>query len=503
MAIIKEVTVLNNTTIRIDISANAGDTIKLDDLNKVDLSYLDKAIKSKYDEDFALLLNREKEILSGEAELKLSKFTKDLEEKIINLKADNKNLGEKIGKDYELKLNEIKNDFKFQNEKLLSDSALLKQKLEREIIELKNIKEEEIKSAILKKEFESNVIVSDLKNKITNLENTRILELENERMKLSKDHESKLNDINLKHLNELNKIQIEGQKTLLEYDALQKSIDEKIEIEKNKIKIDLSKEIDAKNMVIDVLRSSKNRGTKAIGESLESYCQNLYDAYSLNGFENCSYEKDNVSIKEEGETKGTKADFIFKIFAEKEHLNLLTSICLEMKDEDKEAENKKTNKVHYEKLNIDRLKKNCEYALLVSNLETSGNFDYLVKKVNEYDKMYVIRPEYFVSFLSLLVSLADKYKKLTLQIEKEKIEYKDRQEILDDFENMKIDILDKTLVHIENNLNNILTKAGAIKKAANDIEDEANALLNKWIISLKRKIQSFNINKVVKKIDKL
>ena len=89
-----------------------------------------------------------------------------------------------------------------------------------------------------------------------------------------------------------------------------------------------------------------------------------YENYAQCGFEACSWEKDNLSIKDDGDTKGTKADYIFKVYATKEmrSAELLTSVVCEMKNESPSSTNKKKNADHYAKLDKDRMKKNCEYA---------------------------------------------------------------------------------------------------------------------------------------------
>ncbi|MDD2493239.1 MAG: DUF2130 domain-containing protein, partial [Bacilli bacterium] len=100
---------------------------------------------------------------------------------------------------------------------------------------------------------------------------------------------------------------------------------------------ELQKELNDQKEEISNLRLTKSLlSVKKIGEELENWCNNEYISYSQSGFYTSSWEKDNVSIKEEGEFRGTKADYIFKVYATEAKLEneLLTSVVCEMKSED-------------------------------------------------------------------------------------------------------------------------------------------------------------------------
>lgn len=115
---------------------------------------------------------------------------------------------------------------------------------------------------------------------------------------------------------------------------------------------------------LELAKSSLN--IKKLGEKLEDWCNNEYQLHALNGFENCSWEKDNIAVRDADDFKGTKADYLFKVYASPSMLeeNLLTSVACEMKSEDPNSIHKKKNSDHYKKLDSDRVKKNCEYAYL-------------------------------------------------------------------------------------------------------------------------------------------
>ena len=107
--------------------------------------------------------------------------------------------------------------------------------------------------------------------------------------------------------------------------------------------------------------------TKDLGENLEQYCHDAFDEIRADAYPNAYFEKDNESVKEEGETKGSKGDFIFRDYSP-DGIELV-SIMFDMKTEKDTTETKKTNESHLKKLDSDRNKKGCEYAVLVSTLE--------------------------------------------------------------------------------------------------------------------------------------
>tara|TARA_B110000967_G_scaffold133643_1_gene136460 strand:- start:171 stop:1439 length:1269 start_codon:yes stop_codon:yes gene_type:complete len=140
--------------------------------------------------------------------------------------------------------------------------------------------------------------------------------------------------------------------------------------------------------------------TKMIGESLELHCETEFNKLRATGFQNAYFEKDN-------DTKGgTKGDYIYK---EADAAgNEVLSIMFEMKNENDETATKKRNEDFFAKLDKDRKEKGCEYAVLVSLLE-SGNEFYntgIVDVSYKYPKMYVVRPQFFIPIITLLRNAA-------------------------------------------------------------------------------------------------
>lgn len=358
-------------------------------------------------------------------------------------------------------------------------------------------------------------------NKIA-IENTK-LEVKTEYSSKITELETKLNNqetvIEAKYLAKIKELetQLQGQKTVIEteYNLRIEQLKQEKESLKRQFDLDkreeLSKVINEKDEVIrekdkeisELTRSKYGTNVKRIGERLEHWCENEFEEHSMNGFLNCTFEKDNISVKEEGDTKGTKADYIFKVFADGDKNIELVSVTCEMKSEDPNSVNKKKNSDHYKKLDTDRKKKNTEYALLVSELEWNDDNDVPIRKVKEYEKMYVVRPQYFITFLNIISSLASKYQRVLLEKEKEKALFKETDDIIKSFDEMRDAIIDKQLTRLNKEIEEIKKQCDSIKSAADKISTSTSKITDTIIKDIERKIENFNIVKITKKIDKL
>jgi len=161
--------------------------------------------------------------------------------------------------------------------------------------------------------------------------------------------------------------------------------------------------------------------TKMIGESLEVHCSTLFEQNARTLMPNAYFEKDNDA------SGGSKGDFIFRDFAEDGKTEYI-SIMFEMKNEADTTATKHKNEDFFKKLDEDRKAKHCEYAVLVSLLETDSELynGGIVDVSHKYDKMYVIRPQFFLPIISLLV-----------QTSKKSLEYKQKLAIA---QNQSIDV---------------------------------------------------------------
>ena len=185
---------------------------------------------------------------------------------------------------------------------------------------------------------------------------------------------------------------------------------------------------------VDYYKDLKTKmSTKMIGETLEAHCSTQYNQMMRPLLPNAYFEKDNDA------SGGSKGDFIFRDYGADG--TEYVSIMFEMKNEADETATKHKNEDFFKKLDADRRAKNCEFAVLVSLLEPDNELynGGIVDVSYRYDKMYVIRPQFFLPIISLLV-----------QTSKKSLEYKQQLAIaksqsidVTDFENQILDFKDK------------------------------------------------------------
>ena len=267
--------------------------------------------------------------------------------------------------------------------KLKEDFVLKLNKKEKEIYELENkikqadsLKDNEVLKAINKEKEVLNkkdVEIEKLKQDFLLMENKQ-------KMSLIENTASK--DKEIAGLNY--KIQSLNNDFLTEKEKLKNRYE--IEIEGMKEQLAFYKDFKAK------------QSTKAIGESLEQYCYDEFNKIRSVAFPNAYFEKDNIVSKE----SGSKGDFIFRDFDEEG--TEIVSIMFEMKNEVDTTSTKHKNEHFFKELDKDRKEKKCEYAVLVSLLEQDSEL-YNAGIVNvsyKYPKMYVVRPNFFISIISLI-----------------------------------------------------------------------------------------------------
>jgi len=247
-----------------------------------------------------------------------------------------------------------------------------------EIIQLKANSERKLSEQLTEKD----ALLTELKAKLENSELEKKLSVTVAIQKIEKERDDLANNLKLK----------DSEKQLLE-----KSLSEKYATEL-KTKDDIIK---MKDEEIALRKDMKLKlSTKMLGETLEQHCEVEFNKLRATAFQKSYFEKDNDS------KTGSKGDFIFK---ETDDLgNEIISIMFEMKNEGDETATKKRNEDFFKELDKDRTEKKCEYAVLVSLLEAdnelynAGIFDVSHK----YEKMYVIRPQFFIPIITLLRNAA-------------------------------------------------------------------------------------------------
>ena len=189
-------------------------------------------------------------------------------------------------------------------------------------------------------------------------------------------------------------------------------------------------ELRMKQEQVDYYKDLKTRmSTKMVGETLEQHCSIEFEQYIRPMMPNAYFDKDNDAAD------GTKGDFIFR---DSEDGTEYISIMFEMKNEMDTTATKHKNDDFLKKLDEDRRKKGCEFAVLVSLLEADNDLynNGIVNKSHLYPKMYVIRPQFFVPFINLLVQASRKsleYKKQLALAQSKEVDVTNFEQKIEDF----------------------------------------------------------------------
>jgi hypothetical protein len=264
-----------------------------------------------------------------------------------------------------------------------------------------------------------------------------------------------------------------------EKELLEKSLNEKYLIEL-KTKDDIIK---FKEEEIALRKDMKLKlSTKMIGETLEQHCEAEFNKLRATAFQNAYFEKDNDS------RAGGKGDFIYKEMDQQG--NEIISIMFEMKNENDETSTKKRNEDFFAKLDKDRKEKNCEYAVLVSLLESENEFynTGIVDVSHKFEKMYVVRPQFFIPIITLLRNAAMnslKYKAELQLMRSQNIDITNFEEKIDAFRKgfaynydlasrkfkTAIDEIDKTINHLNKTKEALLSSENNLRLANNKADD--------------------------------
>jgi hypothetical protein len=329
-----------------------------------------------------------------------------------------------------------------------------------EIIQLKANSERKLSEQLTEKD----TLLRELKAKIENSELEKKLSVTEAIQKIEKERDDLANNVKLK----------DTEKQLLE-----KSLIEKYATEL-KTKDDIIK---MKDEEIALRKDMKLKlSTKMLGETLEQHCEIEFNKLRATAFQKAYFEKDNDS------KSGSKGDYIFK---ETDDLgNEIISIMFEMKNEGDETATKKRNEDFFKELDKDRTEKKCEYAVLVTLLEAdnelynAGIYDVSHK----YEKMYVIRPQFFIPIITLLRNAAMNSMKAKAElaiVKSQNIDITNFEENIKAFKlgfaknydlasrqfKTAIDEIDKTMDHLQKTKESLLSSVNNLRLANNRAED--------------------------------
>ena len=370
---------------------------------------------------------------------------------------------------------EFSKEIKNKEDQFESDKAqavqIAKMEAEKEFSEILNKKEAEITK--LKSEIteERAIAVSNI-DKLALNKDMEITELKNKLESFDKDKKLELNNLISKKDAEISKLKSEKELNEKEFQLQEQCLKEKYEniIKYQDEKIEQLKDIRAKESV------------KILGESLEQHCLISFNQARSLGFNNAYFEKDNKVVE------GSKGDFIFRDYDDEG--NEYISIMFDMKNEADTSKNKKKNEDFLEKLDKDRKQKKCEYAVLVSMLEQDNELYNagIVDVSHKYEKMYVVRPQYFIPIITILRNASRniiEYKKELELIRKQDKDVTDFEDKLNNFKDVfskdiiasgkklqtAIDEIDKTIEHLKKVKENLLSSEKKLLSANNKLED--------------------------------
>lgn len=249
---------------------------------------------------------------------------------------------------------------------------------DQEINDLKAKNELHLAEQLAKKEAE----IADMKSKIEKAEVEKQLSVSEAVKAIEKERDNLSSELKNK----------ENEKELLKK-TIEEQYSSKILVNEETIRM--------KDDEIARLKDFKQKlSTKMVGETLEQHCEIEFNKLRPIAFQNAYFEKDNDA------SSGTKGDFIFR--ENDNEGNEIISIMFEMKNENDGTATKKRNEDFFAKLDKDRKEKKCEYAVLVSLLESDNEFynNGIVDVSHKYEKMYVIRPQFFIPIITLLRNAA-------------------------------------------------------------------------------------------------
>ena len=321
--------------------------------------------------------------------------------------------------------------------------------------------------------------IEKLRERIASWEESKKLEVETARLKAEQKASDELN----RKEAELRKKEEEISRLISDAAAERKSAAERVQslLETHKVEREsLEKEVELyKNF-------KARRSVKLLGEDLEQHCYTQYNQTLAPVMPSATFEKDNAAVRDEDEKKGTKGDFIFR---DREDGVEYVSIMFEMKNEGDASSNRHKNADFFDKLDKDRRKKECEFAVLVSMLEMDNElYNNGIVSVPGYEKMYVVRPDNFIPIITLLVQTSKKaleYKRALAAARQQSVDVSRFEERLIAFRDgfsrnydlasrqfkKAIEEIDATIKHLEAVRDN-LTKSENNLRLANSKADE-------------------------------
>lgn len=246
--------------------------------------------------------------------------------------------------------------------------------------------------------------------------------------------------------------------------------------------------------------------TKMVGETLEQHCEIEFNKLRATGFQNAYFEKDNDA------KSGSKGDYIYRELDDEG--TEIISIMFEMKNENDETATKKKNEDFLKELDRDRQEKKCEYAVLVSLLEADSELynTGIVDKSHRYEKMYVVRPQFFIPIITILRNAAMnslRYKSELALVRSQNIDITNFEDKMEKFKDgftknyelasrkfqLAIDEIDKTIDHLQKTKDALLSSDRNLRLANDKAQDLTIKKLTRGNPTMKAKFEELEKEK--------
>lgn len=368
--------------------------------------------------------------------------------------------------DYDALLNDIEKEElnRLVNEKEKQLKEFYELKLDNETNSLKTKQDDEINK------LKSQVLV--LQEKLNNSDNES-------KLKIKEALENKEKEI------------IDSKETIIKLQNEVNNVKKDAQIEMEKLKSSHLTALELKEAEIKKYKEFRmGDSTKDLGESLEQYCYEEFEGIHALMYPNATFEKDNL-VDEFG-----KGDFIFRNFDDEG--NEIVSIMFEMKNQKDDTEKKHKNEEFFKKLDKNRTSKECEYAVLVTTLEEDSKLynKGIVDVSHRYPKMFVIRPQFFLTIIGLISKMANEAFKAKKQV------------IIYQRENVDVTNFENAVMEVANKINKDYENAA---KIYSEVDDMCDAIIKKvetfrkdfkvatgWIEKAKNQLPNLEVRKLTR-----
>ncbi len=366
----------------------------------------------------------------------------------------------------------------------------------------------QLANQLAKKETE----ISDLQHKISQFETEKeLVKRDSDKQRITeisaKERELAELQAKMKELENQNKLSLiqanaDNEKLIADLKNQLQLKEKEDALEKQSLKQQYENELKQKDDTIAFYKDFKaKQSTKMIGESLEQHCEIEFNRLRSAAFPRAEFGKDNDA------RTGSKGDYIYREYDE--HGTEIISIMFEMKNEGDETATKKKNEHFFKELDKDRTEKHCEYAILVTLLEADNELynTGIVDVSYAYDKMYVIRPQFFIPMITLLRNAAMnslQYKQEVALMREQNIDITNFEEDLNTFKegfarnyelasrkfSTAIDEIDKTITHLQKTKEALLSSENNLRLANKKADDLTVKKLVKNNPTMKEKFDS-------------